>query len=359
MSKEDAELECVLIVQEVLQALYAGAPSGSRVDIRTAAVGLDGRIAVENVNLLDVIDRLLREEQEKKARQAEKKQEKAAANPADKPPAVEPAPDAVPEISAPDDDDAERYENIMKVVPDRPVTFEYMPLWDVRRKVLSAYTCRIVSGGPGVNEAHTDEAEIYRRAAIDFLTVGRVTHEMRRLYNVNRRLLMHCPVHIDTLCDGGTWATYKILCERISHTPMRRELIFEIIGIAPDADRARIHLAANRLKSHCRHIVACTAPQEIDLGKFAGAPLAYLSMAASASRAAEKRLMKQMDDYAEAAQNLGFGAITTGLASLSMSVAAVGSGFDMIGGNAIHPAVARPEFVYRFEARNLLGKLSA
>lgn len=42
-----------------------------------------------------------------------------------------------------------------------------------------------------------------------------------------------------------------------------------------------------------------------------------------------------------------------------ISIAAVGSGFDMIGGNAIHPAVARPECVYRFEARNLPGKLSA
>jgi hypothetical protein len=337
---EDAELECVLIIQEVMRAMFSDRKMDDSVDIRSVAIGLDGSLDVRQVDLLGVIDRLLAAEQETRLAQRRRAVNHAFA----------------PVIDVPDD--AERFDRIMEGLPEREMLMEFRPLWDVKRKILSAYVC-VLPGAENLLSAEPDtRRRAYRQAALDFLAIGRVTHELRRLNSINRRLLMHCPVHINTLCDAGTWATYRILCERLSHTPMRRELVFELSGIDSDTAREHIALSASRLVAHCRAIVGRTMPGDIGLEKFEGTPLAFLSMSAG-THAGEKRSMKLMDEYVECAQKLGFGAIATGLDSLSLAVAAVGSGFDMIGGDAIHPPIQRPEFVYRFEARNLLGKLAS
>lgn len=342
LSKEDAELECVLIVQEVLRTLFPDQHLDDRVEIHTVAIGVDGKIDVKEVDLLDVILRLLKDEETKDAVDIAfvdtgGVQESAVAQVV-----VE------PEFN---------FETAVKALP-KNLVFKYRPYWDIGRKVLSTYSCIVTDGqtqGYGVLGHDPDRMLL---PALDYLVIGRATHELKNLSENNSRLLISCPVHIDTLTEPRCWPTYHTLCERIVKASPKRDLIFDLFGVDANTPPHKLAHALEKLRRYGRKVVLRTGLSGIDPAPFSDIGVDYLCVDIGAHKGSEKRTMKQMDEYVESAQKHGLGTIATGLATLSQVTAAVASGFSKIAGDAAHPVISKPEFVFRFESKDLLRGLT-
>lgn len=354
LTKEDAELECVLIVQEVLRTLFVDRNLDDRVDIRSVAVGVDGKVDVEQVDLLDIISRLLKEEQEVIERKRNAGHAHADANDM-----------AIALVDAEKRKPAPKHrKNILDLdsvtsrLP-RDIVFQYTPYWDVRRKVLSVYSCAATDGQNAGYDILGHEPDPQLVPALDCLVIGRVLHEMRLLHEKNTRLLICCPVHINTLSDLRAWGTYRPLCERFARDGLKKDLIFEIFGVDKKTDTARIIYCASKLEPFCKHTIIRTGLSDVDFRNFSSGAFNALSADVATFKGSGKRQMKLMDEYVESVRRMKLNAYITGLGKLSHVTAAIGSGFCKISGPVVHKPIDKPEFVFRFELQNLLDQLVA
>ncbi|HEY8190677.1 MAG TPA: hypothetical protein VIF12_08320 [Micavibrio sp.] len=355
LSKEDAELECVLIVQEVLRTLFVDRHLDDRVDIRSVAVGIDGKIDVEEVDLLNIITRLLKEEQEVVERKLSRRTDTASSVASPPPDIAFVEPD---KKKTPSREDAFDFENFTKSLP-RDIKFLYRPYWDVKRNVLSTYSC-IPTDGVSFGYALLGEApDPGLIPALDYLVIGRVTYELKALYEKNSRLLITCPVHINTLSDVKAWGTYRLLCERLSKSSLKRDLVFEICGIGDKVDIAKLTYCASKIKPYCRNLVIRTPLSVMNFKNFDSGIFDALCADVESFQGSEKRQMKLMDDYVESARKSQLHVYAHGLNRLSQVTASIGSGFTKIAGDAVHKPIDKPEFVFRFEAQNLLSMLTS
>jgi len=339
LSQEEAELQCVLIVQEILRTLFDDRRLDDKVDIRTVTVGLDGNVGMEEVDLLDVISRLMSKKPEVRVN---------AAVPVSAPPRQSRA-------AARAENRGEYADGTEALPPD--LFFSYQPLWDVKRKVISTYACAVMDGKSAGYDVLGHDPDRFLIPALDFFVLGRVTAELRRLNEEGKRLLVSCPVHISTLCSAKSWPTYQALCDRLAMLP-HRDIVFEIHGAT--ADEQGLLLLAHgmgKIVKYCHHATLRTGDKIPDFVFSPDCKPRYFSLDIDTLSGSEKRKMKMMDEYVVAARKFEMGAILYGLKSLSQVTAAVGSGFVCIGGDGVHAAIEKPDFIFRFEAKNLLDHL--
>jgi hypothetical protein len=243
---------------------------------------------------------------------------------------------------------------VRRLSPD--ISFRYRPLWDVRRKVLSTYSCIARDKeADGYNILGTDP-DPYHIPALDYLILGRVTYEIQQLHARGSRVLMCCPVHFKTLSDVKAWATYNLLCQRLARDGLGKDIVFEIYDIPPH-DNGRVVYCISKLKPFCRSVTVRLQLSCDDFSVLRGAECDAVTVDITSVSGSEKRLFRMMDDFVENAQRAKVHAQAVGLTKMSHVVGAVGSGFQKISGDIVHDLIERPEFVYRFEARNLLEKM--
>lgn len=357
LNKEDAELECVLIIQEVLRTLFVDRDLDSRVDIRSVAVGVDGSMDVQKVDLLDIISRLLKGEIDNVVNKTKNSSslKDYAENKNLSSSSLEKGSDTkkITETKWNEGFDVSAFSQVFP----KEMRFLYKPFWDVRRKVLSMYACVPKVGSLTSYDILGQGPDPMLIPALDYIVIGRILHEMKILQSKGSRLLISCPVHISTLSDVNNWKTYRLLCERLTKFGLQKDVVFEVFGISDKDDGAKINHCGSKLSPFCRSIILRTdleyiAPKSLDNGVFSA-----LSTFATESLGSEKRQMRLMDKYVEHATLLRFNAYITGLSKLSQVTAAIGSGFSKVAGPAIHKPTEQPEFVFRFEEKNLLCQI--
>lgn len=235
----------------------------------------------------------------------------------------------------------------------------YRPIWDVRRRAVATYACvvtRITESG------HRDVGEAALLAGsrsalvteIDGHVLRRALDGLRRLADAGRRVLVACPIHFATLAAPAARDELRRIVQE-ARPALRRDLVLELIGMDRDVPASRILELTAPLRPFCRQLVARMRLRRPHFGPFraAGITTVGIDLAADGGAADEARLLVALNEFGMRAHAGRMVAMAQGLESRSLVMAALGAGFVYVEGAAIHPPVASPAHVLRFEPIHL------
>jgi EAL domain-containing protein (putative c-di-GMP-specific phosphodiesterase class I) len=340
LSPQEAEVKCLLVAREVGRRLFGEEDAAGAVTVGGVVVGADGNVTLESADLAAAVSGLI----DKEAARASEA-DAAAGGPVSGGLLFTSQPELVP-ARLPED-----------------LSFVYRPFWDVRRKALSTYVCTPARHMPGRGRVlgyHVLEGEDLEALVpeLDMLALETVKVRLADLIRESRKLLMACPVHVATFGQGRTATQYRTACMEIPEEH-RRLLVFELWGLTPVIPRSRVVEVVLTLKAAARSVIADVPLTFKPFERFhnAGLHAVGTSVDIAAARRSEATIMGLMEKFVAGAGRAGLRTYAAGLNTLSLATAAVATGFDYVGGDAIHELIDSPEHVLRFDPEDLFSRL--
>lgn len=308
LSTKEAEIKAAMLATAITHRVLGEDGASIPTLVRTVVAALDGRLVLAESCLADTLDRLL----------ADKTADASA-------PVDAPAPTS----------DADLWRPVGTSAFDSKVDTVYRPVWDVRRRVLSAYLCSV------------PDTERWRRAdAHDLAILERAIGDLHCLYARGERVFVIVPIHAATL---GHRRSRQIWLERLGTIPrpLREGIVLNVRGLSPEMPQSRIVDLVSHLRAVDHALIATLplTPRLVPLLTATGIG----TIGAEIGRANdEAAIMEAMGRFAEATLGSRTVLFAQGLSSSSLAVAALGAGFVYLEGAAIHPPVPAPANVARF-----------
>ena len=343
LGKEQAQLKCALIAEEIAKRLLGEEVDSSLLEVKTAVAQLAGDLKFENVPSIETMARRLAEQQ------------------ADTAPSATDAAALHLARSGPDDEDA-WWNNTRGSGADplAGIEFVYRPMWDVKRNAVTTYLCVPALPGPAgrlfVGESELqglDDDAIHR---LDFLVQRRVISDLRKLIAANQRMLLCLPVHFDTLASNARRTEYIALCQRGIPPQGTKQLAFELTGVPAGVPTSRLLDLSAALRRYGRGLLMRTAVDQIQFRPSSECGVLGVGFENDAHGAPESRQIQDMERFAAAAKKTGLVAYVHGVPSISLTTAAIAAGFDFVDGDIVKSVVERPSSAYSFEMSDLFGR---
>lgn len=219
------------------------------------------------------------------------------------------------------------------------VHFIFRPLWFVKKRVISNYFCiPVVTKAEGGFDSGYDVLRDPRAPEqireLDILTLNRVARELSLLEKQKLPSLLCLPVHFETLATQRHRIEYANICASVLGRGKPR-VVFELVGLPDGIPQSRIQGLAQTVKPFARTVMARFDLSHRTFAAYNAAGLSTVGADIYGDHRAEKVLMKEMDDFVEAASKNGLHTYIHGVHSLSLNTAAICSGFDYVDGYAI------------------------
>jgi hypothetical protein len=341
LSEEKARTKCLLIAREIAKALV-GENGADVLDIKIGAATPDGTYSLKEVT---IDDRLLRGLEGME--QVEVPDQGGDPDPAGTTPANERKPSSDTPRATPAGP-SDQFANLR---------LTYRPLWDRARNVVSTYVCtgRLPSGdGSWWDGDATTQGNPTARGQFDEAVLARALDHLGDLVRENRVALIAIPLHFETLgASARRRRITQLLGERVGAAE-RKLLLIEIDGVPVGALPSRLSDILTPLRPHCRAVMLRLPIDTLDFTGFKSCGAKALSIDIARQPGAEVVLMQQMNRFARSAREKGgLPACVLGADSTSLAVAALGAGFDYIGGDAIAKRVEDPRGLVEFSAANI------
>ena len=352
LTKETAQMKCGLIAQEISRRLF-GANDSQRIDIATVGVDEAGNVSSEAVTVAQLSERAVA-------------RKRAAATevevPSNRPPVeVPPIPRSVMVGGTADGIPSEADRGRL-FSPER-IQFVYRPMWQVRRKVISAYICipagvgadgAIRLGGAAMPLTHASP----ENAALDGQTMGKVIEDLGRLAEGERKLILVAPVHYFTVNDPNSGPQFARLCGTLSED-LRKLLVFELLGVPSGAPSTALMGALSRLKPFSRAVLVRQRLDSKDFSRFRSTGIFGIGADIGNVPLSEEQVFEHMDRFNRVAKAHGLTTYVHGLRSRSLVSTAAGAGFSFIDGDPVMSVIDMPESVSPFQVENLYASLLA
>lgn len=333
LAKEEAQIKCALIAEEVASQLLGDDDAGGCVDVKTLVTAVDGSLAAESVDPIEIINRLL-----------DKEAEKLEAS--ETPPGGGPKPGAGPKSQA----------------PANTVKFAYQPVWDVRKNAILTFRCVPLHDEISVKPVNGDPAMatgvVLPPPALeqDVMILRRAIWTHQQLQQQGKRLLLACCVHFETLTNGKSRTAYFQLL-RTAPESLRGDMVFEIVGLPKGVPLNRLSEIVSTVRPWCRASHLQVGLDDTQFKAYRDAGFATIGADVTTNPAAEATLIKAMNLFVEKADNAGFRTFIRGLKTKSLTMAAVGAGFDYIDGEAVFAAIDTLGQAYKFNPKDLFSHL--
>lgn len=322
LSRKEAQLRCTIIGEEILQRLVGREAVTELIDIKTVTVKEDGKVLLRD---LPPIDSLL----EEVAGQLQQY-------------------DAVPKESAESHwDRTGEFDGIRYV---------FRPMLAVRTKIISTFLCipiRTVHGRLCVSgyEVLTSQSPHPRQYLdLDVCTLRRVGLELERMGATREKSLVGIPVHFETLADLRRRREYVKRCSQVIGDQQDR-VVYEVVGLPDGIPQVRMVDLVSALRPIARAVIARFTPEHRDFPAFRTAGLHAVGIDIYNAAKREETLMREMENFAQAANVNKLKTYVLGIRSISLYTAAVASGFDYAAGHALTSIAEAAEgaYVYRLE----------
>jgi len=229
----------------------------------------------------------------------------------------------------------------------------YMPLWSVQKGMLTTYLyCPLYKGLP--RETKKDIAKY------DIEVLKDVISCLETLIKNEIHLIVLCPVNFETLSYGPNNEQYRISCQALKeeHSKM---LSFMVTNFPTDIDKRKndfekkIEPFKKFSSSFCAEWTIRPKPEAFSSLKNMGFDTIIHKLNHHQDEAWN---IKNMEDFVSIAQKFHtIKTVALGISSLSLTTSAVCSGFNFIGGSAVHDYVDFPDRMHRFENENLFSSL--
>jgi hypothetical protein len=338
LSKEQAQLKCALIAEEITKRLLGEDITPDLLEVKTMVSPVGGEIGFEDVPSIEVLAVKLSGSED----------------------ATDSGKTAANSGAADGDDTWWEDGNSAGADPLAGIQLVYRPMWDVKRNAVTTYLCVPARPGPvgrllvGESELPTlDVAAVHR---LDSLVQRRVISDLRKLVAANQRMLLCLPVHFETLASHARRAEYIALCQRGIPPQGVKQLAFEVTGVPAGIAPSRLLDFSVALRRFGRGLLMRTTVDQIQFRPPNEWGVAGVGFESTLGGTPESRQIQDMERFAAAAKKAGLVAYVHGLRSISLTTAAVGAGFDFVAGDIVKSVVERPSSAYSFEMSDLFGR---
>jgi len=217
------------------------------------------------------------------------------------------------------------------------VDFLYSPVWEITRNSLHSYLCEPML--LGVDGRRLTGEKLYfhfdttsRCLELDIAAVYR-TYE--KIYNLaGQEIVVHfiIPVHYSTLADGKMAQRYIDECRRALKFWIKG-VVFEIIGTPADCDD--LPTVLQRISTLGKSTFVRIQPSFGDIDGLASQGARSIGLDLRDDGRPEDKIMRDLEAFAERARASNILAHVYGLKTISLSIAAITAGFNIVGSDVI------------------------
>jgi GGDEF domain-containing protein len=345
LNREEAEFKCAAIAEEVWEQILGEKEAAEYVEVKTVVVDVDGRALVEEVDPLAHIAGLFSTPQRNPASFTEGS---LSAGAHEKSRTLEGS--WLADVAAAESD-------ILS-----SVRCTYRPIWDVHRNALLTFQCEPVFGSHArasrldgkLVQWGAQRAEILQ---FDQLTLCDVANVMRRLAQINRRFLLSCCVHYETLSRVSSRTVHAALCREVPES-YRKYVVFELLNVPECLPRIRLDDILSGLRMHSRTIRCRVDLDWVGFDKFRGAGIDAFGVDLSDIELPERQLLSELDAFCKRVRQAGFAAFVHGIDTTSLATSCVAAGFTHLAGDAVHKRIDAIEHAYRYEPVDLFAHVA-
>jgi hypothetical protein len=343
LSEDEAKIKCALIGNEIAKALL-GEQGTDMLEIKTAAEQIDGSFKLEDAHVdleeaspdsestSDLLEFADVDEQSAAAQQA---------SPAE--PAVRESP---------------------RDQPLANLRFLYRPIWDQTKNVVSAYLC--VSQAPSADGsslwwegAAVTQGNPEERARLDEIVLKHTLDDLDDLVREKRSVLLVLPMHFESVASANRRRNYAEILQRRISDATRKLFLIEIEGTPLGVPQPRLLEIVAPLRPHCRSILLRLPPETIDFTNVKGTGVTAAGCDITYHPGPEFLLMQHMNRFARtASEKASLSTYVLGAHSMSLVAAALGAGFQCIGGDTIAKPVNHPRGLVEFSLADLYSRVA-
>ena len=239
------------------------------------------------------------------------------------------------------------------------VGFSYRPVWQIKNRIISSYLCIPIGvtkdGGRLLKESEALSSPM--NAAIDFLLLERISSDLEKLLKASRKMVLVVPVHYGTLNVMKNRRLFLDACSRILDE-QRQFIVFEVIGLPPILPTATLVSVFSALQPFSRAILVRRQFTDRNLARLKPLGVYAVGIDLSDCDLAERKAIAQMDEFNEQAQKAQLPTYVIGLNTVSLTTAAMSSGFSLIAGEPVMSLLHEPPGILPFKITDLYRAVS-
>lgn len=323
LSKEQAQLKCIHIGEEIVDTLIGRQLRFEYFDIKGLSVLDDGEIkVVEPVRVHKLIESLARN--------------------------FEHFSGEVPAMAKPGGQTLLEYAVNLGL---DDVGFVFLPMVGMRKSIISTFLCVPVRALKGIHvsgyDVLLDSSDPKHIFGIDMLTLRKGASELAALVKQEARSLLALPVHFETLADVQHRDSYLDYLAA-SFSGQKRRVVLEVVELPEGIPQTRLFELLNQMRPHTRAIIARFSLDHTYFEDFRTAGLHAVGVDVYSPRRSEATVMKKLDAFVANAKKCQLKTYVHGVRTISLYAAAISSGFDYIAGHALNSAVRSAEDIHAF-----------
>ncbi len=317
LGKEEAQLKCTIIAQEICGRLIGNQSAEDFTDVSTLAAKDEGTLYFKKVpSIKNLVSDL-----EKKAK-IDKRE--ISFTPVDTP--------------------------LANNIDFSKIRFIFRPLWYVRHEVVTTFICipvRAVGDGSYVYgyNALPDPTNPMAIARMDSHILGCAAREFDKIAEKGKSALLSVPVHYETLAESSRRKVYVDLCSKLL-SRHRDRMVFELVELPDGIPQTRILDLVSAVSFLARAVTANFSLNHKNFSDYRSAGLHAVGVDIYSEERSEKEIMRDMDNFAGAASRNNLKTYIHGVRTTSLKTAAIASGFDYIDGYALTSVIDSPGGAY-------------
>ena len=239
--------------------------------------------------------------------------------------------------------------------------FIFLPMWIVKRNVISTFSCLAVRELPGGElvagysalDADADADQIWK---LDLLTVGKVQNEFQRLFKNKITAILSIPVHFETLANRKRQEKFVSQCKALPDQ-LHERVIFEVVDLPSGVPDSRLAQLIGPLKPISRSVLVRLALNSRNFAGYHAAGVHAVGFDLSTESGSEREIIGEMEKFVEVANKYSLKTYVHGIRSLSLNTAAISCGFDYLDGHSLASATDQVSGVYRLNLHDLYSPL--
>ncbi|KJS40073.1 MAG: hypothetical protein VR70_06795 [Rhodospirillaceae bacterium BRH_c57] len=224
----------------------------------------------------------------------------------------------------------------------------FSPVWRVKNQMLTGHivTARVL--GEAAAELPFEGEVSDAPNPVDLPLVARTVERLRQLLARGTPSLLIVPVHFGTLDRTNYRNLYLEICGRLTEQE-RKMLVLELVGVPRDLAPFRVEERLAQLQPLCRNVLGRVDLSRTDFTQWRNQRIHALGIDLARYSAKEGVLMKAMDAFMDAATKLKTRTYIQNLPSISLTTAAIASGFEYLSGGPIAPAIPDPHGIKGYQ----------